>query len=140
MKVLRAVVEPGDLRPVDPDLVRRSMRILVTNRRILLHCEDAQGTPFALLFVGALNVGGMSFPFDPSLGKNPWVATTHHYDPPPALDAGAELGQFEFGSTIVLFAPPSLKPLVALDQPTLVRAPFLGFASGPETTRPVDHV
>ncbi len=139
MKVLRAVVEPGDLQPVDPALVRRSMRVLVTNRRILLHCEDAQGTPFALLFVGALNVGGMSFPFDHTLGQQPWVRTTHRYDPPPKLEAGEELGQFEFGSTIVLFAPPSLTPLLNLDQATQVRAPFLGFASGPETTRPVDH-
>lgn len=134
LEILRAVVEPGDLQPVDPDLVRRAMRVLVTNRRILLHCRDAQGTPFALLYVGALNVGGMRFPFDPTLGQGPWARTTRQFDPPPRLAAGEEMGRFEFGSTVVLFAPSTLRPLVALDGETRARGPLLGLPRGPEST------
>ncbi|MHC4380042.1 MAG: archaetidylserine decarboxylase [Planctomycetota bacterium] len=134
LEIQRAVVEPGDLQPVDPDLVRRSMRVLVTNRRILLHCRDAQGMPFALLYVGALNVGGMRFPFDPTLGQGPWVRTTRRFDPPPRLAAGDEMGRFEFGSTVVVFAPSNLRCLVDLDSETRARCPLLGLPRGPEST------
>lgn len=130
----RAIVEPGDLQPVDPLLVRRSMRVLATNRRILLHCRDAEGRPFALLFVAALNVGGLAFPFDTTLGQGPWVRTTHHYDPPPKMAAGDELGMFEFGSTVVMFVPPGLRSLTELDGNTLARTLMLAPPQGPETT------
>ena len=115
-------------------LVRRSMRVLATNRRILLHCRDAEGLPFAMLFVGALNVGSLSFPFDGTLGQGPWVRTTHHYDPPHPFAAGDELGRFEFGSTVVLFVPPGLRSLAGLDDPTLARTLMLTPTHGPETT------
>ena len=132
MEVLEAIVEPGDLQPVDPSLVRRSMRVLITNRRILLHCRTKDGTPFSMLFVGALNVGGMRFVFDETLGQAPWVRTHRHFDPPPKLAAGDELGRFEFGSTVVLFAPPQLRPLAAAGDATLARTPLLSNIRVPE--------
>jgi len=135
LQILRAVVEPGDLQPVDPSLIRRSMRVLVTNRRILLHCRTSDGTPFALMFVGALNVGGMTFPFDTTLGQGPWVRTSRIYDPRHRLAAGDEMGRFEFGSTVVVFAPPELRCLAELDGQTLARTPLLANPQGPETTR-----
>ena len=135
LEILRAVVEPGDLQPVDPSLIRRSMRVLVTNRRILLHCRTADGTPFALLYVGALNVGGMRFPFDTTLGQGPWIHSSRIYDPPPSLQAGDEMGRFEFGSTVVVFAPPGLRSLAELDGQTLARTLLLAAPQGPETTR-----
>ena len=103
------------------------MRVLQTNRRILLHCESADGTPFALLFVGALNVGGMHFVFDPTLGMPPLVRGERQFDPPPKLDAGEELGQFEFGSTVVVFAPPTMSCVIPLDGPTRAREILLRF-------------
>ncbi|MBL7007642.1 MAG: phosphatidylserine decarboxylase [Planctomycetes bacterium] len=116
---------PGELQPVDPALVRRSMRVLVTNRRVLLHCRDAQGEWLGLLFVGALNVGRMRFGFDRSLGAAPMSRGQRRYDPPVALAAGDELGLFELGSTVVLFAPPGLRPLVEVGGRTLARTPLL---------------
>ncbi len=116
---------PGELQPVDPALVRRSMRVLVTNRRVLLHCRTEDGDWLGLLFVAALNVGGMRFGFDPSLGSPPMPEGGRRYDPPVRLEAGAELGRFELGSTVVLFAPPGLKPLVEVGGRTLARVPML---------------
>jgi phosphatidylserine decarboxylase len=108
MRIIGAVTEPGDLQPVDPNLIRRSMRVIKTNRRILLHCIDSRQRPFALLYVGALNVGGMKFGFDDSLGTAPWQKSNRRYDPAISLSKGDDMGCFEMGSTIVLFAPPEL--------------------------------
>jgi len=82
-----------------------------------------------------LNVGGMSFPFDTTLGQGPWIRTSRTYDPPHQLNAGDEMGRFEFGSTVVVFAPPGLRSLTELDGQTLARTPLLAAPQGPETTR-----
>ena len=132
MEVLEALVEPGDLQPVDPNLVRRSMRVLKTNRRILLHCRSERGAPFSMLFVGALNVGGMRFVFDSTLGRAPWIRSQRRYDPPPILKRGEELGRFEFGSTIVLFVPPELRCTVELGGDTRARCGLLQAKGGVE--------
>ncbi len=105
LEILSAVTEPGDLQPVDPGLVRRSMRVLRTNKRILLHCQASDGTPFSMLYVGALNVGGMRFHHDPTLGRRPFLNGRRVYEPSRPVARGAEIGCFEFGSTVVLFAP-----------------------------------
>jgi len=109
LRVERATVAPGGLQPVDPGLVRRSMRVLERNRRVLLHCRAEDGTPLWLLYVGALNVGGMRFTFDDTLGRPPFTRATRSYDPQPRLAPGEEMGRFEFGSTVVLFAPASMR-------------------------------
>ncbi len=121
LRILRAVVEPGDLQPVDPKLVKRSMRVLQTNRRILLHCLTEDGQPFAILLVGALNVGAMRFVFDETLGVPPLTRGQRNYDPPQELSAGDELGWFEFGSTVVLFAPKEWTSVIQKNQATRAR-------------------
>jgi phosphatidylserine decarboxylase len=125
MTILEAVTEPGDLQPVDPSLVRRSMRVLATNKRILLHCQAADGTPFSMLFVGALNVGGMSFLHDDTLGKNPLIEGRRVYEPSHRVGRGDELGWFEFGSTVVLFAPGQRIPLKTEGETCRAREPLL---------------
>ncbi|MDP6964104.1 MAG: archaetidylserine decarboxylase [Planctomycetota bacterium] len=125
MEVISAVTEPGDLQPVDPELIRRSMRVIKNNRRILLHCRDSQGRPFALLYVGALNVGGMKFGFDDTLGASPWQQTHRHYDPPINLAKGEDMGCFEMGSTIVIFAPPEMNCRLELEEETVALTDLL---------------
>jgi phosphatidylserine decarboxylase len=125
LRVDAATVEPGGLQPVDPTLIRRSMRVLLKNRRILLHCTAADGTKLWLLYVGALNVGGMRFGFDDTLGARPWTAGTRRYDPAPTIARGAEMGCFEFGSTVVVFAPAAFRPLVRVGDSVLVRQGLL---------------
>lgn len=131
MEVLEAHTGAGGLQPVDPALVRPSMKVLARNRRIFLHCRSDEGSPFFMLFVGALNVGGMRFLFDPTLGRPPWRDGRRHYDPPPRLEAGEEMGQFELGSTILMVVPPERRLLLAAGNPCRAREPL--FSGGPET-------
>ncbi|TAH35984.1 MAG: phosphatidylserine decarboxylase [Planctomycetota bacterium] len=126
LAVLEAVTAPGDLLPVDPRVVGRSHRVLARNRRVLLRCRSGDGAPLWLLFVGALNVGRMRFTFDATLGQEPIIAGRRRYDPPPWRQAGAEMGRFELGSTIVLFVPPGRRLLVGVGSPCRVREPLLG--------------
>ena len=116
---------PGDLQPVTPSLTRRSLRVLSSNRRILLHCKDDSGQWFGMTMVGALNVGQMRFNFDPSLGLAPIAPGHRDYDPRPQLKRGEELGRFEFGSTVLMFVPPKLSPTIKLGDSCLARQELL---------------
>ena len=116
---------PGDLLPVDPALLRPSHQVLTRNRRILLHCRDIQDRWLGIMFVGALNVGGMRFTFDQTLGCPPLSKGPRTYTPNVSLDRGQELGQFEFGSTILLFAPGSMGCSADLGDRLLARTEFL---------------
>lgn len=123
--VLEARVEEGGLQPVDPTLTKRTWRVLQRNRRVLLHARTPSGERLALLFVGALNVGGMRFTFDATLGAEPWTSSSRRYDPPPRIGRGTELGRFEFGSTVVLFADSRRTPLAAAGERCRAREPLL---------------
>jgi len=125
MEIVAAATRPGELLPVDPGVVGRSHRVLARNRRVVLHCRAADGAPFAMAFVAALNVGRMRFTFDDTLGALPMTAGLRRYDPPPRLAAGAEIGRFELGSTIVVVAPPGLRPLVEIGGRCRAREPLL---------------
>lgn len=129
LTVDRATVLPGGLQPVDPILVKRSMRVLARNRRVLLHCTADDGRKLWLLYVGALNVGGMRFTFDSTLARGPWCASERRYDPAPRLERGEEMGCFEFGSTVVLFVPPGLRPRARSGDKVQVRQGLLEPAS-----------
>jgi len=133
LTVRRAVALEGGLQPVDPGLARRSLRVLARNRRVFLDCRSAAGERLGLLFVGALNVGGIRFTFDASLGGHPFVAGSRRYDPPLAVEAGQELGRFELGSTVLLFAPRELRPLRQPGETCRAREPLL--AGGREQER-----
>jgi len=130
MVVTEAWSQEGDLQPVDPSLARPSLRLLVRNRRILLHCRSEEGTPFALLLVGAFNVGRILLRFDATLGGKRMQEGLRHYDPPRSLAAGEEMGRFELGSTLVLFAPPDRRPLLAPGAPCRARVPILAAPTG----------
>lgn len=125
LEILEAVTEPGDLQPVDPKLIRRSTRVLATNKRILLHCRAADGTPLSLLYIGALNVGGMQFHHDATLGSSPFLEGRRVYDPPIHVERGGEMGMFEFGSTIVVFAPGQRHLAMGLGDECRAREPLL---------------
>jgi len=125
LEVIEACTEDGALQPVDPSLIKRSWRVLKSNRRVLLHARTPSGERLALLFVGALNVGGMRFSFDDTLGSEPWTNSRRRYDPPPRIARGGELGRFEFGSTVVLFSDARRAPLPAPGERCRAREPLL---------------
>lgn len=94
---------PGDLWPVNDRAVASVPRLFVRNERVALTGRTAAGAPFAVVPVGALNVGSIRLTALPRLRTNRCVAGA---SPAAALDLpgrrGEELGWFEFGSSIVL--------------------------------------
>lgn len=125
LNVISAITEPGDLQPVAPKLIRRSMRIIKKNRRIILHCKDKNNRSLALIYVGALNVGRMQFTFDKTLGQSFKQYSTREYDPPIKIARGDDMGCFEMGSTVVLLAPPELDCKIKINETTTAKASLL---------------
>ncbi len=74
----------GTLFPVNPPAVRCIPGLFVRNSRHVFTCRLTNGTPAAIVMVGAYNVGGTS------------VTRASG-----AIRAGDEVGQFGFGSTVV---------------------------------------
>lgn len=74
----------GTLFPVNPPAVACIPRLFARNSRHVFRCRLADGTPAAVVMVGAYNVGH----------------TTITASPGPVAK-GAELGRFGFGSTVV---------------------------------------
>ena len=85
---------PGTLFPVNPPAVRCIDELFVRNSRHVFRCRLRDGTPGAVVMVGAYNVGG--------------TVVTHARGP---VARGQELGQFGFGSTVVFVLGPGAPEL-----------------------------
>ncbi|MCA8965037.1 MAG: phosphatidylserine decarboxylase [Planctomycetes bacterium] len=88
-RVERVVPLAGTLFPVNPPAVQCIDRLFVRNSRHVFHCRLADGAPAAVVLVGAYNVGDTAI-------------TIEHG----AIGCGSELGQFGFGSTVVVVLGP----------------------------------
>lgn len=77
---------PGTLFPVNPPAVGCIPRLFARNARHVLPCTLADGRRAAVVLVGAFNVGGTRITVTPGQ----------------TVRAGDELGQFGFGSTVVV--------------------------------------
>lgn len=75
----------GTLFPVNPPAVACIPRLFARNSRHVFHCRLDDGTAAAVVMVGAYNVGGTRI----SRERGP-------------VQAGDEIGQFGFGSTVVV--------------------------------------
>ena len=97
---------PGRLFSVNPATVRAMPRLFARNERVVLHFSTAIG-PFALVMVGATLVGGMETiwtgPITPPHGQR---ANTPELHGKRHIAAGAELGRFNMGSTVILLTGP----------------------------------
>lgn len=87
--IARVAALPGTLFPVNPPAVRCIDNLFARNSRHVFHCRLPSGTPAAVVMVGAYNVGGT-------------VVTRSGGD----VQAGDEIGQFGFGSTVVAVVGP----------------------------------
>ena len=104
---LRAVrYLPGHLFSVNAATVEHVPRLFARNERVLCLFDTAAG-PFALVFVGALNVGSISLvgvgdltPLRPRRARSIEVPA-----PAASFARGAELGRFNMGSTVILLLP-----------------------------------
>lgn len=102
--VERVAALPGTLFPVNPPAVRCIDDLFPRNSRHVFHCTTATGAPAAVVMVGAYNVGATRIT----------VAAG-------AVSAGRELGQFGFGSTVVVAIGPGGGAFAALPPEQRVR-------------------
>jgi phosphatidylserine decarboxylase len=121
-QVLEARTLPGDLWPVDPKAVEGVRGLFVRNERVAVLGRAAHG-PFALVPVGALNVGSIRLAF---CGVRTNVAAlgrrrSMRFRPPVEVAKGAPFGWFDFGSAVVLACGPGAGVLDALEPGTAVR-------------------
>jgi phosphatidylserine decarboxylase len=97
----------GDTWNVNPIALKRIERLFCKNERAVLHCRLADGTPLLIVPVAAILVASMRLrAVDVALNiryRGPNQLPCHA-----AYDKGDEMGWFEHGSTILVFAPPGI--------------------------------
>src|SRR5688572_8827107 len=102
---------PGRLYPVNALAVRHVEQLFAVNERVAVFFDTERFGPVAVVFVGATNVGRISLSFADVKTNAGRPATSVTVMPPVLLGRGAELGAFNLGSTIVVFAAdPALQP------------------------------
>ncbi|MBI5498376.1 MAG: phosphatidylserine decarboxylase [Deltaproteobacteria bacterium] len=99
----RASYIPGKLWPVNQAAVSHVDALFAVNERMVLQLHRPNGGIMAVVPVGATMVGMTRLVFD-NLHTNAWKRERidRDYPTPHAVQAGDPLGQFEFGSTVVL--------------------------------------
>jgi phosphatidylserine decarboxylase len=104
LRVERVTYFSGDTWNVNPIALKRVERLFCKNERALVECRLADGRPLALVPVAAVLVASIRLHFLDAL--------LHlDYAGPRVIDCnadfakGAEMGWFQHGSTIIVFAP-----------------------------------
>jgi len=99
--VERVTYVHGDAFNVNPPAVARIPRLFCRNERAIVRCRLTDGALLALVPVAAILVAGIRVKFAelPPRGAP-------EFDPAARLLKGDEMGWFEHGSTILMFAPP----------------------------------
>ncbi len=101
----RVVALRGTLFPVNPPAVSCIDRLFVRNSRHVFHCRLDSGAAAAVVLVGAYNVGDTAITIERGV-----------------IVGGSEIGQFGFGSTVVVVLGPGGPglPEVAAEQRVLM--------------------
>ena len=98
----------GDTWNVNPIALARIERLFCRNERAVLRLRLADGSPLALVPVAAILVASLRLhALDLTLnGRDPHQPRQRHWRLARPVRRGEELGWFEHGSTIIVFAPP----------------------------------
>ncbi len=105
-RIVAARYIPGDLFSVNTATVAHVPGLFRRNERLVVHLESAHG-PYAMVFVGALNVGSISTPWSGEIRprKTGVVEMISLEKGPDAVHRGDLLGWFNMGSTVILLLP-----------------------------------
>jgi phosphatidylserine decarboxylase len=95
----------GDTWNVNPIALKRVERLFCRNERAVIRMRLADGTPLALVPVAAILVASIRLHFLDVLLHLRWKGP-NEMPCDAAVAKGQELGWFEHGSTIIVFAPP----------------------------------
>jgi phosphatidylserine decarboxylase len=99
------VYVPGRLFSVNAATARHVPRLFARNERVLT-LFDTEFGQFALVLVGALNVGSMATVWAGDITPAARRIVTGVPCPAVTLDKGAEVGRFNMGSTVILLFEP----------------------------------
>jgi phosphatidylserine decarboxylase len=126
---------PGRLFSVNTTAARLVKDLFARNERLVLLFEGDAG-PFAVIFVGALNVGSMATVWHGDVTPRRPRTVTALPLPPEAESfraRGAEIGRFNMGSTVVLLFAPGKVALADIAPGTTMRLGMeLGAIAGGE--------
>jgi phosphatidylserine decarboxylase len=100
------VYVPGRLFSVNAVTARHVPNLFARNERVLTLFDTDYGR-FALVLVGALNVGSMSTVWAGDITPAARRVVSRIPAPPTTLEKGAELGRFNMGSTVILLFEPN---------------------------------
>jgi phosphatidylserine decarboxylase len=100
------VYVPGRLFSVNSATAGHVPRLFARNERVLT-LFDTEFGQFALVMVGALNVGSMATVWAGDITPAAHRVVTPIPGPAVTLDKGAELGRFNMGSTVILLFEPN---------------------------------
>lgn len=127
MKVLKTTFISGSLLPVNSFFVNNFKALFTRNERAVLKCQDSRGEIFYLVFVGALNVGSISFNHTDRKSNEKKRAQKEEFLHKMLMyKKGDELGAFNLGSTIIFVGDRSrFKPIVAKGSRAIFGKAFL---------------
>ena len=104
-EIISARYISGRLWPVNDWSLRRVRNLFAVNERLVVFMRRGDAR-FALVMVGALNVGDLVAKFDPSLTRSAQPIVERVYSTPLAIRCGDRLGSFCLGSSVILLAGP----------------------------------
>jgi phosphatidylserine decarboxylase len=114
-KVNKLIHVPGKLYPVNFTYLNKQEELFVENERVILECISGENKLFYMVFVGALNVGKMTFDFEPRVETNNDTTKIKVYEYSELFIAKGEcLGHFKMGSTVLVFFEEDMVELVDL--------------------------
>lgn len=103
--LLETVYVPGRLFSVNASTAQHVPGLFARNERVLTLFDHGVGQ-FALVMVGALNVGSMATVWAGDITPAARRVITRIPGAPTKLEKGAELGRFNMGSTVILLFEP----------------------------------
>ena len=110
----------GDTWNVNPIALKRVERLFCRNERAVIRLSLPDGTPLALVPVAAILVASIRLHFLNVLLHVKWPGPNEFSCDQP-VKKGEELGWFEHGSTIIVFAPPGFTLADGIENGTRIK-------------------
>jgi phosphatidylserine decarboxylase len=106
-EISRSVHIPGMLWPVNDWSMANVDELFSVNERVITYIDSPLGR-VAVVMIGATNVGKISVVYDSFISNTADAGRTvaRDYAPPVAIAAGARLGTFHMGSSVVVLVEP----------------------------------
>lgn len=105
-EIVRSVHIPGKLWPVNDWSLANIDELFSINERVVTYIESHLGL-VAVVMIGATNVGKISVVYDSFISNAGATKTAaRDYAPPIDIEAGARLGTFHMGSSVVVLLEP----------------------------------